>query len=257
MVGRTVHRALDSETAGQFPHLGNIVRPRSQNRIAETQVDGDLHALGNDVDADDLVGAEFAAERARRKSHRPQASNQHGVIATYPDLFETLIDGSESAGNLGAIGKGKLIGKSDQILLLRHHVSGHSAVALPSISTAVLLAGAGDHVAAPAIVANSAAGNVVHNHAIAGLEAAAARAFSDDLAAGFMAGDDALVAFRAFAEVLVIDAADVGTADRRGLHAQQHLSMARSRHGHGTQLDGAVSGQERSGHRLFHLTHLH
>ena len=54
----------------------------------------------------------------------------------------------------------------------------------------------------------------------------------DDLAARLVAGDHALVAFGALAQVLVIDAADVGAADGGGLHAQQHFAVARLRNGH-------------------------
>jgi hypothetical protein len=49
----------------------------------------------------------------------------------------------------------------------------------------------------------------------------------DDLAARLVAGDHALVAFGPFAEMLVIDAANVGAADGGGLHAQQNFAVAR------------------------------
>jgi hypothetical protein len=54
---------------------------------------------------------------------------------------------------------------------------------------------------------------VVNDDAVAGLEAAAARACRDDLAARLVAGDHSLIALRTFAKVLVIDAANIGAAD--------------------------------------------
>jgi hypothetical protein len=54
---------------------------------------------------------------------------------------------------------------------------------------------------------------VVHNHAVADAKTPAAGASLHDLPAWLMARDYALISFRAFAEVLVIDAADVRTAD--------------------------------------------
>jgi hypothetical protein len=97
---------------------------------------------------------------------------------------------------------------------------------------------------------------VINDHAIAGLEAAAALAGSNYLAAWLVAGDHALVSFGTFAEVLVIDAANVGAADGGGFDAEQHLSVAWSGDGHGAQFDGRVSGQEGCGHGLVHCVAL-
>ena len=200
--------------------------------------------------------AELAAERAGGQAHRAQAGDQHGVIAVDADLFQALVDGAEAAGHLRAIGVGELVGQGDQVLLFGHHVLGHAAVALPAVGAAILLAGAGDHVAAPAIVAHAAAGDVIDNHAVAGLEAAAARARGDDLAARLVPGDHALVAFGALAQVLVIDAANIGAADGGGLHAQQNFAVARLRHRHRAHLDGGVAGQIRCGHRVHFISDL-
>ena len=105
---RTIHGALHAEAAGQLPHLGHIVRARREHRVAEAEVERDLHALRNHIDADDLVGAEFAAERAGGQAHRAQAGDEHGVIAVDADLFQAFVDGAESARHLRAIGVGKL-----------------------------------------------------------------------------------------------------------------------------------------------------
>src|SRR5271165_3708458 len=121
---------------------------------------------------------------------------------------------------------------------------------LPSVSAAVALAGTGDHVTAAAIVAEAATRNMVDDHAAAFGEAAATGADLDDLAAGLVAGDHSLVAFGALAQVLMVDAADVGTADGGSLHAEEHLSVAGNRNGYVSQFHGAVAGQKRASHDL-------
>ena len=203
--------------------------PLRKHFIAEFEIARELHALLDDVDADDLLRAQLAAERAGGQSHRTEAGDQHGVVAADADLLQTFVDRAEAAGHLRAIGVGEFVGQMDQVLLFGEQVLRHAAVALPAVGAAVLLAGAGDHVAAAAIVADAAAGDVIDDDAVAHAEAAAAGAGLDDLAAGLVAGDHALVAFGTLAQMLVIDAADVGTADGRGLHAEQHFAVARRR----------------------------
>ena len=73
-----------------------------------------------------------------------------------------------------------------------------------------------------------------------------AGAEGDDLAGGLVTSDDALVAFGALAEVLVVNAADIGAADGGGFHAQQDLAVARVGNGEFAQGVGASEwGNER------------
>ena len=209
------------------------------------------------VDSDNQVRAEFAAKCAGGQTNGSEPGDEHGVIAVDADLLQALVDGAEAARHLRAIGVAEFRGQMDQVLLFGQQIVGHAAIALPAVSAAVTFAGAGDHVAAPAIVAHAAAGDVVDNHAIAHLEAAAALAGRDDLPARLVAGNHSLVALGALPQMLVIDAANIRTADCGGLHAQQHLAMPWSGHRHSADVDGRVAGQERCGHRLFHLTLLH
>ena len=125
--------------------------------------------------------AQFAAQRAGGQADRAKAGDQDGVVAADADLLEAFIDGAEAAGHLRAVGVGQVVRKSDQVLLLGDHVIGHAAIALPAVGAAVFRAGAGDHVAAAAIVAHAAAGDVIHDDAVARFEAAAARPGLDDL----------------------------------------------------------------------------
>src|SRR5208337_5608175 len=154
------------------------------------------------------------------------------MIAVDADLLQALVHGAESACHLRAVGVGQLIGQRDQILLLGDHVLGHAAVALPAVGAAILVAGAGNHVAAPAVVAHAATGDVIDNDAIARFEAAAAFAHGHNLAAWLVPGDHALVTLGALAKMFVINAANVGPADGRRFHSQQNFPMTRLGHGH-------------------------
>jgi hypothetical protein len=75
-----------------------------QNLRRTAQVERQFHALLDHVDADDLVGAQLAAERAGGQAHRAEAGDQHGVIAADADLLQALVDRAEAAGHLRAIG---------------------------------------------------------------------------------------------------------------------------------------------------------
>ena len=76
------------------------------------RIDGlDLEtAFLDHVDADDLVGSELPAKRAGGKADGAETGYEHGVIAVDSNLFQTLVDGSEPAGHLRAVGIRKLIG---------------------------------------------------------------------------------------------------------------------------------------------------
>src|SRR2546430_1159264 len=63
-----------------------------------------------------------------------------------------------------------------------------------------------------------------------------------------MAGDHALVAFRSFAEVLAVNAADVRTANRRRLHPKENFAVTGTRVGHFAQLGCAVAREISSRH---------
>src|SRR5579883_3195971 len=138
----------------------------------------------------------------------------------------------------------------DEILFFGQQVFGHTAIALPSVGAAILRAGARDHVAAPAIVAHATPGDVIHNHTITHLEAAAARAGRHDLPRGLVSGDYTLVALRSLAQVFTIDRPNIRATNGGSLDGKKHLTVTRLRHRNFLQLNGAVPGEER---RLHHL----
>jgi len=89
---------------------------------------------------------------------------------------------------------------------------------------------------------------VVHDHPVSRGKPAAAGTDRDDLTARLMTGDDALVRLRTLAEVLAVDGADVTAADRRRLHLQQDLTVARFGNVDLDVLHGAVARQDDSVH---------
>ena len=228
--------------------LGDVIGSAGQDFVAEFEVERELHALLHNVDADNLVRAQLSAERASGQSHGAQTGDQHRMIAADADLFQTFIHRAETAGHLGAIGIGQRVGEVDQVLLFGEQEFGHAAIALPAVGAAIFFAGAGDHVAAAAIVAHATAGDVIHDDAVAHGEAAASGAGLHDLAAGLVACHHALVTFRTLAQMLVINAADVRAADGGRLHAKQHFAVAGYRNRHLFQYDGAIAGEERAFH---------
>src|SRR5947207_892462 len=174
------------------------------------------------------------------------------MIAVDSHLLECFIHRAEAARDLRAINIGERVGKTDQVLLFGKQVLGHTAVALPSIGSAILWAGAGDHVPAAAVIAHPASRDVIHDHPVAHLEPAAARAGRDDLSRRLVSGDHALVAFRAFSEMLAIDSANIRAANGRSFHGEKHLAMSRLRYRNISYLDGAVPRKKRRFHHLAH-----
>src|ERR1039458_4084451 len=63
-----------------------------------------------------------------------------------------------------------------------------------------------------------------------------------------MSRNHALISFRPFAKMLMVNTADVRTADRRGLHLEQHFSVSRLRNRHVAQFHSAVAWQKRTLH---------
>src|SRR6185437_436354 len=136
------------------------------------------------------------------------------MVAIDSDFFDSLVNGPKAAGHLSAISVRKRVRKRDEVFLFRDHVVGHSAVTLPSVCTPVLLARAGDHIAAPAIVTDATTRDVINNHSIAHAKTAAARPGLYNLTARLMTGNYSLIALGALAQVLVIDTAYVRTTNR-------------------------------------------
>ena len=216
-----------------------------------------LEPLGEDVDADEARGAHRPREHRGREADRAEAGDEDGVVAADPDPLEALVDRAEAAGDLRAVRVGERVGSRDEVLLLGEDEGRHAAVALPAVRPAPG-AGAGDHVAAAAVVAQAAAGDVVDDDAVALREAAAAGAAPDDLPAGLVPRDHPrLVALRPLAEVLVVDAADVGAADRGALRPHQHLAVARRGHGIAFDLGGAVAGKDSALHGIGNCGHMY
>jgi len=205
-------------------------------------------ALLVDLHADAHLRADSLGHHQRRQTHRAEAGDQHRIIAVDADLLDRLIHRAEAAGNLRAVEIGQLIRQRNQILLVRKDVGRHAAVALPAVGRTVR-AGAGNLVAAAAVVAHAAAGDVVNDHAVAHLEALQALARLHDNAAGLVARNGAgNVALSPLARVLAVDAADVAAADGRCLRLNQHLTVTRLRNVKFAELHRAVARKNRACH---------
>jgi len=68
-----------------------------------------------------------------------------------------------------------------------------------------------------------------------------------------MACDYSLIPFWPFTQVFVVNATDVGAADRRSLYPEQNFSVTWMRDRESAEFNFAVSGQKRGSHVLFYL----
>ena len=94
--------------AGQFSHSIHVVRSRSEHRIAEAQMQRNVTALRGNIDANDFLRAQLAAERAGGEADRAEASDEHRVIAADSNLLQSFVDSAKSAGHLRPIEIGEL-----------------------------------------------------------------------------------------------------------------------------------------------------
>ena len=250
IAGAGVDGALHAVTVR---HLHDAVHRlvRREHIVHQSQLLCQLHAVFVHLHADQHVGSHGLCQHQSRQPYRAKAGHQHRVVSADADLLDGFINRSESAGHLRAVLVGQLIGKGDQVLLVRKAVRSHSAVSLPAVClTEAALAG--NVVASAAVVAHAAAGNMINDDSVALLEASEALALLYDHAAGLMSrnhsGD---IAFRPLSHMRSVDAADIASADRRGLRLDQHLSMARLRDLKLLHLHRAVAGKRRPPHSHF------
>jgi hypothetical protein len=94
---------------------------------------------------------------------------------------------------------------------------------------------------------------VIDDYSISNLEPAAARAGFNDKSRGLVSGDDALVALRAFAQVFVIDGANIGAANCGRFDGEEHFTVSWPRNRNFPHLDGAVPREKRRFHHLAHF----
>src|SRR5579864_135008 len=233
----------------------SVVRSCVQDDITQFERVGQLQALGNNINPDYLMDTQLTGQCRCCQSHGSQSGDQKGVVAVELNLLNRFVYGPKAAGNLRPICVGKLVWQRNEILLFRDHAVSHSAVTLPAVRSPVFLICAGNHVTAATVVANATARDVIHDHAVADNKAPTTRPHFDDFAAWLMACDDSLIALRSLAKMLVIYAADIGTADRGGLNPDQNFGMARVRQRNGAEIDSVVSRQKRRSHALSHGIH--
>jgi hypothetical protein len=97
---------------------------------------------------------------------------------------------------------------------------------------------------------------VIHNHPIANRKSAAARTNFDDQTTGLMPGNHSLITFRAFAQVLVINATNVRTANSGSFDPEQNFPMFWMRHWQSAKFNSIVSGKKCGLHGLLDYRHV-
>ena len=93
---------------------------------------------------------------------------------------------------------------------------------------------------------------MIDDYSISCFESSTAGTGRNDLACRLMPCDYALITFRAFAQVLVIDCADIRSADGRSLDGEENFAMARFWDRNFSHFHGAVPRKERRFHHLSH-----
>jgi hypothetical protein len=91
---------------------------------------------------------------------------------------------------------------------------------------------------------------MIDDYAVADAKTPTTRTDFYDLPTGFMAGDYTLISFWPLAEMLVVNAANVRTADRRDLHPEEHFAVRGSRNRQAPQLNFVISGKVCGPHAL-------
>ena len=192
--------------------------------VHQAEVAARARAARRDVGADDRPGAHRPREHRRGQPDRPETGHQQGVPAGDVEPQQRLVGRAEAAGDQRPVDVRQGVGQRQAGASPRRAGSRRGRRRAASRRPLGDAVGAADQVAAAALLADPAAGDVVDHHPVAHGEPPAARADRDDLAARLVPGDDALVGLRPVAEVLAVDRPDVAAADRRRLHRQQHLA---------------------------------
>ncbi len=174
--------------------------------IRKPQLFGQLDPGFVGLHANEQIGAHGPAEHEAARPTGPGLPARRRFRSRRS--FDGLVDRAEAACHLSAV-LVRLSGRAIKLLFLRQNVGGHAAVALPAICPAV--GGfAGDVIAAPAVVAQAAAGNVVDDHPVPLVETPEPLALLTMTPQGLMACDGAgNVALRPLAHVFPVDTPDV------------------------------------------------
>src|SRR6266487_772820 len=185
----------------------------------------------------------------RAKSNRTQTSDENHIPPRDVRTKTGRIGGAAPAGNHSSIQIGQFIREGNQVTFFSQEKIGMASVSLPPIGS-TLRAGATNHPATTAIMAQAAATDVIDDHAITLLETLHTRANALDNATRLVADNDATVCLGTRSPVAgPVDGAQVTPTERRGLHAHQHLAVSRLWNGKLPQFESPVSQKNDSCHR--------
>src|SRR6266487_4986435 len=233
-------RLLQKELVGMFICWIHYLR--------EPQLLGQFQPFGEPLHSHHM-GSHGPAQERRALANRPQTGDEGHIPSRYVRTQTGRIGGPASAGDHSPVQIGQFFREGNQVPLFSQQEIGMASVALPPIG-GTLRAGATNHPATTAIMAQAAATDVIDDHAITLLETLDTRADALDNTAWLMATNNATVCLGTRSPVAgPVDGAQVTPTERRGLHAHQHLAVSRLWNGKLPQFESPVSQKNDSCHR--------
>src|SRR6266516_6923068 len=176
-------RLLQKELVGMFICWIHYLR--------EPQLLGQFQPFGEPLHSHHM-GSHGPAQERRALANRPKTGDEDHIPSRYVRTQTGRIGGPASAGDHSPVPIGQLIRQGNQDPLLSQQEIGMSSVALPPIG-GTLRAGATNHPATTAIMAQAAATDVIDDHAITLLETLDTRADALDNTTRLVASNDATV----------------------------------------------------------------
>jgi len=167
------------------------------------------------------------AQECYSQTDRAETSDKHNISPGYISTQTGCVGGPAPAGDHRTIQVTQFVRKRYQGTLFSQQKVGVSSVSLPPIG-GTLGAGATNHPAPTTIMAQAAASDVIDDHSLALLKASHAGANALNDATRLMTANNPLVRFGACSPVAgSIDGTQITAAERRRLHADQHLAVSR------------------------------
>src|SRR2546426_7480052 len=165
------------------------------HHVRETQFLGQFQSVWECLHSHHIC-SHGTAQECRAKSNRTQTGDENHIPPRCVRTKTGCIGGAAPAGNHSPIQISQFIREGNQVAFFSQQPIGVPSVALPPIGS-TLRAGATNHPATTAIMAQAAAIDVIDDHAITLLETLHTRADALDNATRLVTGNDATVCLRA------------------------------------------------------------
>ena len=257
IAGTGIDRPLHTVSSGDRQDLLQRVFSRTEHLVRQIQPLCQFNPVLIHLHTNQMIGSHSLRQHQRRQSYRSKTGDENRIVSGNSDLFDGLIHRSESAGHLGAVLVSQFIRQCDQIFLLRQNIRSHTAVPLPSVSSAERTF-TGNIISSPAVIADATARDMIDDHTVPFLKPAQTLSLFHDHSTGLMAGNHPRdIPLGAFARMFPVDTADITAADRRSLRPDQHFPVSRLRNFKLFHLHRAVAGQRCPDHRSRYHSHSH